>query len=211
MYAANGARMTIGGLGSAGPFSDVLFLPDLRVNLLSQKQAMRDGSRITLSPDAKIFTVVLPPNRILKFIFDGTFWIWDDDSQFLRPAQMEQSLAVISAAEPTDHADNWSMAATISYSGAVQEFLMLHFRLGHLNYTAMLRAPQAGTWTQSPEYPPGAAAAMPCVPPDEEQASAYLERRPLRPASPRPAVPHGPQDGDDAFNQPRALHRRHHR
>jgi hypothetical protein len=53
MYAANGARMTIGGLGTAGPFSDVLFLPDLRVNLFSQKQAMRDGSRITLSPDAQ--------------------------------------------------------------------------------------------------------------------------------------------------------------
>jgi hypothetical protein len=142
MYAANGARMTIGGLGTAGPFSDVLFLPDLRVNLISRKQAMRDGSRITLSPDAQIFTVVLPPNRTLKCIFDGTFWIWDDDSQFLRPDQMEQSLAVISAAEPTDHAD-WPMAATISHSGAVQEFLMLHFRLGHLNYTAMLRALQA--------------------------------------------------------------------
>jgi hypothetical protein len=73
MYAANGARMTIGGLGTAGPFSDVLFLPDLRVNLFSQKQAMRDGSRITLSPDAQIFTVVLLPNRTLQFIFDGTF------------------------------------------------------------------------------------------------------------------------------------------
>jgi hypothetical protein len=36
MYAANGARMTIGGLGTAGPFSDVLFLPDLPVNLFSQ-------------------------------------------------------------------------------------------------------------------------------------------------------------------------------
>jgi hypothetical protein len=147
MYALNGARMTIGGLGTAGPFSDVLFLPDLRVNLFSQKQAMRDSSRITLSPDAQIFTVVLPPNRILEFIFDGTFWIWDDDSQFLRLAQMEQSLAVISAAEPTDHADHWSMAAIISHSGAVQQFLMLHFRFGHLNYTAMLQALQAGTWT----------------------------------------------------------------
>jgi hypothetical protein len=115
MYAANGARMTIGGLGTAAPFSNVLFLSDLRVNLFSQKQAMRDGSRITLSPDAQIFTVVFPPNRTFKFIFDGTFWIWDDDSQFSRPAQMmKQSLAVISAAEPTDHAVHWPMAATIS-------------------------------------------------------------------------------------------------
>jgi hypothetical protein len=31
--------MTIGGLGTAGAFSDVLFLPDLRVNLISRKQA----------------------------------------------------------------------------------------------------------------------------------------------------------------------------
>jgi hypothetical protein len=91
--------------------------------------------------------VVLPPNRTLQFIFDGTFWIWDDDAQFLLPDQMEQSLAVISAAEPTDHANHWPMAATISHSGAVHEFLMLHFRLGHLHYTAMLRALQAGTWT----------------------------------------------------------------
>jgi hypothetical protein len=80
-------------------------------------------------------------------VFDGTFWIWDDDSQFLGPAPTEQPLAVISAAEPTDHANNWPMAATISHSGAVHEFLMLHFRVGHLNYTAMLRALQAGTWT----------------------------------------------------------------
>jgi hypothetical protein len=91
--------------------------------------------------------VILPSGRALNFVFDGTFWIWDDDSQCLGPAQTEQSLAVIRAAEPTDHADHWPMAATISHSGAVHEFLMLHFRLGHLNYTAMLRAPQAGTWT----------------------------------------------------------------
>jgi hypothetical protein len=91
--------------------------------------------------------VILPSNRALNFVFDGTFWIWDDDSQFLGPALTEQPLAVISAAEPTDHANNWQMAATISHSGAVHEFLMLHFRVGHLNYTAMLRALQAGTWT----------------------------------------------------------------
>jgi hypothetical protein len=86
MYAANGALMPIGGLGTAGPFSNVLFLPDLSVNLFSQKQAMHDGWKIILSPDARVFTVVVPPNRVLDFIFDGTFWIWDDDSQLLRPA-----------------------------------------------------------------------------------------------------------------------------
>jgi hypothetical protein len=66
MYAANGALMPIGGLGTAGPFSNVLFLPDLRVNLFSQKQAMHDGWKIILSPDARVFTVVVPPNRVLK-------------------------------------------------------------------------------------------------------------------------------------------------
>jgi hypothetical protein len=108
---------------------------------------VHDDWRILLSPDARVFTVILPLNRALNFVFDGTFWIWDEDSQFLRPAQMEQSLDVISAAEPTDHADNWPLAATISHSGAVHEFLMLRIRLGHLNYTTMLRALQAGTWT----------------------------------------------------------------
>jgi hypothetical protein len=34
----------IGGLGTAGPFSNVLFLPNLRVNLFSQKH---DGWKIT--------------------------------------------------------------------------------------------------------------------------------------------------------------------
>jgi hypothetical protein len=91
---------------------------------------------------------------------------------------MEQSLAVISAAEPTDNADHWPMAAIISHSGAVHEFLTLHFRLGNLNYTAMLRALQASRISQSPaqspEYPPGAAAAVPRVPPHEEQAPADI-------------------------------------
>jgi hypothetical protein len=137
MYAANGALMPIGGLGTAGPFSNVLFLPDLRVNLFLQKQAMHDGWKITLSSDARDFTVVLPPNRSLDFIFDGTFWIWDD---------AEQALAIISATEPPGRSDNRRMTATISHSGAVHEFLMLHFRLGHFNYTAMLRALQVGTW-----------------------------------------------------------------
>jgi hypothetical protein len=74
---------------------------------------------------------------------------------------MEQSFAVISAAEPTDHhAYHWPMAATISHSGAVHEFLMLpslpirpselH---GHAASTAgggyLDRFP-----AQSPEYPP---------------------------------------------------------
>jgi hypothetical protein len=155
MYAANRALMPSGGLGTAGPFSNVLFLPDLRVNLFSQKQAVHDGWRILLSSDARVFTVILPSGRALNFVFDGTFWIWDDDSQLLRPAQQEQALAIISAAEPPDRPDNRQMAATISHSGAVHEFLMLHFRLGHLNYTAMLRALQVGTWTgftHSPVY-----------------------------------------------------------
>jgi hypothetical protein len=66
--------MTIGGLGTAGPFSDVLFLPDLRVNLFSQKQAMRDGSRISLSPDAQNYVVtrqLMVPFQTLKIGLTG--------------------------------------------------------------------------------------------------------------------------------------------
>ena len=40
-----------------------------------------------------------------------------------------------------------SMLAVITHTGAVHEFLLLRFRLGHLNYNAMLRALQSGSWT----------------------------------------------------------------
>jgi hypothetical protein len=56
MLAANGAPMNISVQGKAGPFfEDVLCLPDLRINLFSQKQAMRQNSHIALSADATIF------------------------------------------------------------------------------------------------------------------------------------------------------------
>jgi hypothetical protein len=172
MYAANGALMPIGELGTAGPFSNVLFLPDLRVNIFSQKQAMHDGWKIILSSDARVFTVVVPPNGVLDFIFDGTFWIWGDDSQLLRPTQSEQAVAIISAAEPPGRSDNRRMAATNIHSGAVHAFLMLHFRLGHLKYTVMLRAMQVGTWTGFTHNLVHIHLSVPCVPPHEEQAPA---------------------------------------
>jgi hypothetical protein len=144
MFAANGAPMVISGVGKAGPFEEVLFLPDLRINLFSHKQAMRHGHRITLSSDGQIFTVTLPSARTLAFVFDGTFWIWDDEeSRHSAHALVSPSLE-ISGTNLTPVAD---FAAPISHSGAVQEFLLLHFCIGHMNYTTMLRALQAGTWT----------------------------------------------------------------
>jgi hypothetical protein len=211
MYAANGTHMTIGGLGTAGPFSDVLFLPDLRVNLFSQTQAMRDGSRITLSPDAQILTVVLPPNRTLKFIFGGSGTTTRNSCALLRWSNL-LLLSVSRSLRTTSIIGRWLPPFRILVPSKIPDASLSIRPLelyGHAASTAgsyLNRFP-----AQSPKYPPGAAAAMPCVPPDEEQASVYLECRPLCPASPRPAVPHGPQDGEDAFNQPRALHRRHHR
>ena len=35
----------------------------------------------------------------------------------------------------------------VKHTGAVHEFLLLHFRLCHLNYNAMLWALQLGSWT----------------------------------------------------------------
>jgi hypothetical protein len=80
MFAANGNRMAVGGIGKAGPFSRVLFLQDLQVNLFSQKQARQDGGTISLSADASIFTVIIPgpPRGVFVFVFDGTFWIYED-------------------------------------------------------------------------------------------------------------------------------------
>ena len=137
--------MNISGQGKAGPFEDVLCLPDLRINLFSQKQAMRQNSHIALSADAKIFQVTLPNGRTFEFVFDGTFWIWDDDAALDPP--LEFSAAAVSTNSNLGFPTLSQMAAPISHTGAVHEFLLLHFRVGHLNYTAMLRALQAGTWT----------------------------------------------------------------
>jgi hypothetical protein len=70
----------------AGPFFNVLFLPELQINLFSQKQAMHEGASITLSADAAIFTVRtrIPPGGVFCFSFDGTFWIYDEAAAALR-------------------------------------------------------------------------------------------------------------------------------
>jgi hypothetical protein len=203
MFAANGNPMTVGGVGEAGPFSKVLFLPDLQVRF------QQEGATISLPADASIFTVIIPgsPRGVFSFVFDGTFWIYEDATQ-ADEAFFSASPLGISAAVSTNHADNWPMVATISHSGGVQEFLMLHFRLGHLYYTAMLRALQAGTWTCFQHSLQNIhLEQLPLVPPDEEQAPAHLERRPLRPATTWTPVPYGSENGEDEVHQPRALHR----
>jgi hypothetical protein len=134
MFAANGAPMPISGIGHAGPFDHVLFLPDLRINLFSHKQAMRQGEGVKLSPNGQIFTVTLGSGRKLEFIFDSTFWIWDDD------AAPQSSLALFPSCRDIPSTTGPQFTAPISHTGAEHEFLLLHFRVGHLNYTAMLRA-----------------------------------------------------------------------
>jgi hypothetical protein len=93
MLAANGAPMNISGQGKAGPLEDVLCLPDLRINLFSQKQAMRQNSHIALYADATIFKVTLPNGRTFEFVFDGTFWIWDDDAAPNPPREFSAAAA----------------------------------------------------------------------------------------------------------------------
>ena len=112
---------------------------------------MRQNSHIALSDDGQKFTVILPIARIIDFSSDGTFWIWDNN------AALTQSRAFYVAAHNPCRPDfphsglplsaEIQFAALISYTGSVHEFLHLHFRVGHLNYTAILRALQAGTWT----------------------------------------------------------------
>ena len=48
MFAANGIVISVRGTGTASSILNVLYFPDLQANLYSQKQAMREGSSITL-------------------------------------------------------------------------------------------------------------------------------------------------------------------
>jgi hypothetical protein len=115
---------------------------------------MHEGASITLSADAAIFTVWtrIPSGGVFCFSFDGTFWIYDEAAAAQRALVSTNSAAAPVAAQLLC----LDVAASISHSGAVHEFLLLHFRLGHLNYTAMLRALQAGTWTGFHHHPSGA-------------------------------------------------------
>ena len=73
MYAANGTQIRIEGQGNAGSISNVLYLPELQANLFSQKQAMREGAKITLSTDGQTFKVQFPNRDVTEFKFDGIF------------------------------------------------------------------------------------------------------------------------------------------
>jgi hypothetical protein len=143
MYAANGAAMKIEGCGTAGSISRVLYLPELQANLFSQKQAKREGAKISLSTDGNIFTVVTTEGLTMNFVFDGTFWIWKD------AISKEPSNAVVkSTTETVSQLPTLSLSTSFfAHSGAVHQFLLLHFRIGHLNYDAMLRAIKTGAWT----------------------------------------------------------------
>ena len=78
MFAANGTSMSVRGTGVAGSIFNVLYLPDMQVNLYSQKQAMCEGASISLSDDGLIFPVTTVTNFKMEFKFDDTFWVWDD-------------------------------------------------------------------------------------------------------------------------------------
>jgi hypothetical protein len=80
MNAANGSEIIINGEGDCQNIHRVKHSDDLHVSLFSQRQAMSEGARITLSPDGHIFTVntASPNSCTLHFIYDGQFWIWED-------------------------------------------------------------------------------------------------------------------------------------
>ena len=80
----------------------------------------------------------------MRFVFDGTFWEWSD----IIPQSVSPTFVSPTSAQtpfPTSLPSPSMLAVT--HAGAVHEFLLLHFRLGHLNYNAMLRALQSGSWT----------------------------------------------------------------
>lgn len=78
MYAANGVAMRVTEYGTAGTIPKVLYLPNIQANLFSQKQAMLEGAIISLSSDGKVFTVTTADDRVMRFVFDGTFRKWID-------------------------------------------------------------------------------------------------------------------------------------
>ena len=119
--------------------SNVLYLPDLQVNLFSQKQAMREGATITLSSDGSNFTVTPTTGSPMDFKFGGTFWRWDDISP--------NTVSTSAVASPFFDSLLSLSVSRVAHSGAMHEFLLLHFRMGHLSYQVMLRALQSGTWT----------------------------------------------------------------
>jgi hypothetical protein len=85
--------------------------------------------------------------RILDFITDGIFWIWDDNAALTPSRAFTVAALTPHIRIPLSAALQY--AAPISYTGAVHEFSPLHFHVGHLNYTAMQRALQAGALTSS--------------------------------------------------------------
>ena len=131
VYAANGAPINITGIGTAGT---VLYLPDLQVNLFSQKQAIREGVIISLSSDGQVFTVTTADDRVMRFVFDGPFWKWNDMiPQSVSPAFVSST----SAQTPFPTLLPSPSMLAVTHTGAVHEFLLLHFRLGNLNYDEM--------------------------------------------------------------------------
>ena len=75
----------------------------------------------------------------MNFTFDGTFWKWDDTlCNGLPTSAVVSSLSVPPPSQSV---------FAVTHTGAVHEFLLLHFRMGHLNYNAMLRALHAGSWS----------------------------------------------------------------
>lgn len=169
MFAANGNAMTVGGIGDAGPFSKVLFLPDLQITLFSQKQAMKEGASISLSADATIYSVLTRTGATFCFVFDGTFWVFENATPTHNASFLSDS-SVLFVSGPVICPN---AVASISHSGAVHEFLLLHFRLGHMHFRLghFTRTPSRHMdWisAQSPKCSSGSTPALPSVPADEE-------------------------------------------
>ena len=133
MLAANDTSMSVCGTGVAGSISNVLYLLDLQANLYSQKQAKREGASILLSDDGLVFTITTITGFKMEFKFYGTFWVWDDVVFNPSTSSVSDTVPIFLTQLPSQSAFN------VAHNGAVHEFLLLHFRMGHLSYQAMLR------------------------------------------------------------------------
>jgi hypothetical protein len=196
MLAANDTLVHIKHRGTTGTVSNVLIAHDFSKSLYSHKQLMREGGLATLSPNNQRYTITtndISP-RTLYFDFDGDFWIWHDDYSFTS-SESTANIAVNRTSQP--------MTLRVTHSGAVHEFLLLHFRMGHINYGHFLYGLKAGYWKgfqHSLCYSLRRLSCMPHLQEYKDEAQVLFGYSALGSIAPWASLSHGHEDSPSPFN-----------
>jgi uncharacterized membrane protein YgcG len=146
MAAANGSGMPVEGQGTAYGLPDAMFIPSSQHSLFSTiaarlqgnwvKVEFMSGDCIQMSNNNEI------PPIVYQFVFNGEFWVHDSESplpyEIQKPIDCQhppvppqgQAYPVSVAVARTNH----------NHASAIQRFLLLHLRYGHLSYHKLYSA-----------------------------------------------------------------------